>query len=166
MIQHKHLHAGEKLYKCDVCNKSFTQHSNMIQHKHLHTGEKPYKCDVCNKSFAWHSNLTRHKRLHSGEKSYKCDVCNKSFTQHSSLILHKCVHTAHVSSDGGEAVQVHYAVEGIRGQTSSQHSRLPKHMHTGEKSLKRLLPTSGSGRTSLQQHLYDGELCKRRESIS
>lgn len=31
-------------------------------------GEKSYKCDDCEKSFSIRSKLTVHKRIHSGEK--------------------------------------------------------------------------------------------------
>ena len=39
------------------------------------------KSFVCNKRFTQASNLSRHKRRHTREKSYECDVCNKRFTQ-------------------------------------------------------------------------------------
>ncbi|PNF28674.1 hypothetical protein B7P43_G08235 [Cryptotermes secundus] len=65
---HMHMHSREKLFCCDICEKSFSQQSHLKTHQHIHSGEKPFICDVCNKSF---SNLKRHQHLH-------VDACSKS----------------------------------------------------------------------------------------
>ncbi|XP_077300957.1 uncharacterized protein LOC143921501 [Arctopsyche grandis] len=35
----------EKLYKCDMCGKTFARKNYLITHIRTHTGLKPYKCD-------------------------------------------------------------------------------------------------------------------------
>ena len=55
----------------------------------IHSGIKPYKCDLCNKSFTESSNLTKHKQSHKGEKLHKCNFCGKSFTTSGELTIHK-----------------------------------------------------------------------------
>eukprot|EP00106_Octopus_bimaculoides_P012566 XP_014780008.1 PREDICTED: zinc finger protein 695-like [Octopus bimaculoides] len=92
LISHRHIHAGEKLYHCGVCGKSFPSAILVTRHKRFHTGESPYHCDICGKSFSQSGNLATHKRFHTGEKPYHCDICGRSFTQHGKLTSHKRVH--------------------------------------------------------------------------
>ncbi|KAJ8278504.1 hypothetical protein GJAV_G00088350, partial [Gymnothorax javanicus] len=87
------VHGGEKLYKCDQCEKSFIYQSSFKYHQRIHSGEKPYKCDQCEECFSWSSQLKSHKSIHTGEKAYKCDQCEKSFVMKSKLKYHQSIHT-------------------------------------------------------------------------
>lgn len=84
--------AGEKPYKCKICNRSFASSSTLTTHTRIHTGEKPYNCTVCDKSFARY-DLTAHIRTHTGEKPYNCSTCQKRFTTSGQLTQHARVHT-------------------------------------------------------------------------
>ncbi|KAM6176203.1 zinc finger protein with KRAB and SCAN domains 4-like [Erethizon dorsatum] len=56
-------------YKCNECERSFTQKIGLIEHQKFHTGEKPYQCDACGKGFTRTSYLVQHQRSHIGKKS-------------------------------------------------------------------------------------------------
>jgi KRAB domain-containing zinc finger protein len=55
-------------------------HTSHLNHIKTHTGDKLYKCDICGKGFSNSSDLQRHIRTHTGDKPYKCDVCGKGFS--------------------------------------------------------------------------------------
>ena len=48
---------------------------------------KRHECSLCNKTFTEKSNLTRHMKLHA-PKEIECDVCGKSFTFKQQLNSH------------------------------------------------------------------------------
>ncbi|OXT10718.1 hypothetical protein B9K06_26360, partial [Bacillus sp. OG2] len=70
---------GVKPYKCEYCDKRFTQGGNLRTHMRLHTGEKPFKCDICSKTFSRKGNLQAHLLTHDSYKPFICkfDGCDK-----------------------------------------------------------------------------------------
>ena len=65
--RHERVHAGEKNFKCEICQKKFSTMSNLKQHMHVHekgdTREK-YFCEVCNKMYLYRSSLRKHLQEH------------------------------------------------------------------------------------------------------
>lgn len=58
------------------------------------SGEKPYKCEFCDKAFSQNGDLNKHKRLHVGENTYKCTEagCTEAFRLQADLRNHLKVH--------------------------------------------------------------------------
>ena len=81
-------HTGERLYKCKVCKKRFTQPSSLQTHRLVHTGEKPHQCDICKKRFTQNAHLKSHKLVHTNERPYTCGDCQKKFASASKLRTH------------------------------------------------------------------------------
>lgn len=52
-----------------VCNKAFSQSTNLRQHMRIHTGERPYMCGECGRSFTHSSNLALHRNSHTEVKA-------------------------------------------------------------------------------------------------
>ena len=62
MILPKRMHIGVKPFKCDLCEKTFTQRTSLVKHIRIHTGLKPYECDICGKTFSQNSHVAQHKK--------------------------------------------------------------------------------------------------------
>ncbi len=46
-----------------------------------HIGEKPFRCDMCEATFSEKLHLVRHLTTHTGEKAFHCNICVAAFTQ-------------------------------------------------------------------------------------
>lgn len=95
--RHLRVHTDRRPFKCDICQKSFSQPSLLSKHKKIHFGEKPFKCDHCGKGFSESGNLNRHLRTHTGEKPYCCKICGKAFSQASHVNKHLKTHAETLS---------------------------------------------------------------------
>ena len=86
----KTIHENIKAYKCESCEKSFSQKGNLERHvKTVHENLKNHKCEACGKSFSQKGNLIRHlKYVHENIKDFSCDVCDKKFISNSKLKRH------------------------------------------------------------------------------
>ena len=92
--EHQRIHNAVRLYKCDDCEKLFTNSSNLKQHKRIHTNYRPYNSDDCDKAFKTNGNLKRHTRIHIGvTRPNKCDFCDKTFIQIGLLKQQQITHT-------------------------------------------------------------------------
>ena len=57
--------SNSKMFVCDLCNRTFSNASNLTRHKHIiHDGQKPFECEICRKRFSLKQNLQSHQRIH------------------------------------------------------------------------------------------------------
>ena len=91
--KHIHIvHDGQKDYKCESCDKPFSEEGDLKRHKYtIHEGHKEYRCDICDRLFSQTQQLKNHiHTVHKVKKDYKCDsVIAKVAT------LRKHIHTNH-----------------------------------------------------------------------
>jgi KRAB domain-containing zinc finger protein len=64
LVSHtKFVHEGiSSKYQCGVCDYGTDMKTNFTEHNRIHTGEKPFKCEQCQKTFSRKSHLARHKK--------------------------------------------------------------------------------------------------------
>ncbi|XP_039259975.2 uncharacterized protein LOC120336371 [Styela clava] len=83
-------HVGARAHPCPECGKTFATSSGLKQHQHIHSSVKPFTCEVCHKSYTQFSNLCRHKRMHADCRiNIKCENCSQSFPNSSALNKHR-----------------------------------------------------------------------------
>ena len=81
----------------------------------LIAGEKPFKCNVCDRAFAHKSTLNEHLNLHSDDKPYECPTCLRLFSS-SKLIdfsdssFNLYCHSGNAGNSSNEKVYVHIIV--------------------------------------------------------
>ncbi|CAG9821460.1 unnamed protein product [Phaedon cochleariae] len=89
----QNVHATEKKYRCEMCQRAFTSAVYLSAHKRYHTGIRSHICSTCGKGFITASDLYHHEKIHANKRAYRCETCPKAFNTSSDLHKHKiCVH--------------------------------------------------------------------------
>ncbi|XP_048002697.1 uncharacterized protein LOC125239217 [Leguminivora glycinivorella] len=76
--KHMRDHANLPIYKCGLCNKTFSDSSNFTKHKKIHN-LKAYICDICSKRFQAKLSLEKHMQMHMETDPITCDKCPRVF---------------------------------------------------------------------------------------
>jgi len=143
-----------KLFKCKMCNRSFSDRSLLLKHMRVHSAERPHMCTRCGKSYLTSAGLYSHMKKHYDDNLLQCKICSKVFRGNNSLKSHMVWHshglnfTCSVCGKGfavGYSLKLHMRVHtGERpyscsycDKTFTMSCHLKSHIssHTGEKRL-------------------------------
>lgn len=80
--------SGEKRYKCEICDRCFTESSTRTKHMTTHNPVKQFQCETCTKCFSRKSTLAKHLKVHvepkdklsDCEPAQECPICLKNVT--------------------------------------------------------------------------------------
>ena len=90
------VHLGLRPFKCDVCDKDFTQKTHLRTHQknvHENVQDTRFKCDECSKFYQSNQQLREHtERVHLKMKLLHCEVCGKGWNSKQELNRHSFVH--------------------------------------------------------------------------
>jgi len=72
----------------------------------VHTEDKPFKCQTCDKAFSNADALKKHMRVHMGQKPYKCHMCDRAFSESRATKRHMM--TVHAEESAADMNPVHH----------------------------------------------------------
>uniref|UniRef100_A0A3Q1JMC3 C2H2-type domain-containing protein n=1 Tax=Anabas testudineus TaxID=64144 RepID=A0A3Q1JMC3_ANATE len=92
LMAHQKAHIEKKPFKCPICGQAFNKSSELTLHKKIHFGQDGYACTDCGKPCKTLTLLKYHRRTHTGERPYVCKECGKRFTMSKALQKHIVSH--------------------------------------------------------------------------
>lgn len=93
LSNHKRLvHKGILSFVCKFCGEAFPSRQTRDTHSRIHSGDAPFHCDYCTKSFRSKQTLQRHIEMHLDIRKYACHLCSKKFRKGSHLTYHISTH--------------------------------------------------------------------------
>lgn len=103
LMVHQKAHTEKKPFKCPICSQAFKKSSELTVHKKIHFGQDGYACTDCGKPCKTLTLLKYHRRTHTGERPYVCKECGKRFTMSKALQRHLVLHFPEgAEGDGGD----------------------------------------------------------------
>lgn len=102
LMVHQKAHIEKKPFKCPICNQAFNKSSELTLHKKIHFGQDGYACTDCGKPCKTMTLLKYHRRTHTGERPYVCKECGKRFTMSKALQKHMEAHLTEGAAEDGE----------------------------------------------------------------
>lgn len=103
LMAHQKAHIEKKPFKCPICAQAFKKSSELTLHKKIHFGLDGYACTDCGKPCKTMTLLKYHRRTHTGERPYVCKECGKRFTMSKALQKHMVSHLPEgAEGDGGD----------------------------------------------------------------
>ncbi|XP_059171273.1 oocyte zinc finger protein XlCOF6-like [Physella acuta] len=160
--QHTLFHTGDKQFVCGTCGHKCFYKSQLKEHERTHTGEKPHKCHICETGFARKDALKRHLRSHMDEKPYKCDVCEKEFKHKPYLQIHKKTHTGERPHKCEICEKMFSRIESLKRHRISHIKDKAYPCNYCDKSFKCLTYLHNHTQNHTGQKLYGCDLCEKK----
>jgi len=79
-------------YPCDQCEAVFPHYNYLYAHRLVHTSDRPFVCQKCGLSFKQKEKMKKHDLLVHSSTSFSCEECGKIFKCESYLAQHKRSH--------------------------------------------------------------------------
>ncbi|CAJ1080839.1 zinc finger protein 646 isoform X2 [Xyrichtys novacula] len=150
----------QRQYKCDQCGRSYRHAGSLLNHKKSHkTGV--FRCLVCQKRFYNLLALKNHQRSHFDIKRHTCHECGKAFKIQKQLLNHLRRHKENQAKiqELNDQIQALMQMNGTKlqggmqplssnasqGFTSSQCSRQPSEVKTGQTRLETSVKSEDMG---------------------
>lgn len=102
LMAHQKSHNDRKPFRCPLCKQAFKKSSELTVHKKVHVGSGGYACTDCGKSCKTMTLLKYHLRTHTGETPFVCLECGKRFTRPKLLHTHMLLHSS-LDAEGNES---------------------------------------------------------------
>lgn len=87
------VHEGKELFKCEICEKTYSSRGSLKTHLIIHSEVRPFICNYCGRGFNSRYGLDEHMHTHTDDRPFVCKICDKTFKQNRLLVAHTRVHT-------------------------------------------------------------------------